>query len=302
MATHASYASLMVAECEKHGAKPVCDHPSYCRNDGKALYIGQSQHIAYSPHRNINRWFPSGWAAVRSNWAGLCSYAGRGNANSALCNVPSNAHAWKQPSQYNPGFICGKFGTLWPTHSRTRHGQTWSPTADPTTSTWLWSIADAKAPSALVHGRRVQSRADSCTDTPDFVDTYGTCAMYASNKWCSNGAPGVGWKSSWGTLGSKAVDACCACGKTPTANPIASPPPCATPASVPITVEGVFFAAHVQFSNFGTSAIVSHKSSNISLQRCVFKDCHVRHDRTVTTLAICCSHNNMALSTHIRNH
>jgi hypothetical protein len=56
---------------------------------------------------------------------------------------------------------------------------------------------------------------------------------------------------------------------------------CAMPASAPITVDGVLFAAHVQFSKFKTSAIVSPKSSNISLQKCVFKDCHVRaHQRT----------------------
>ena len=133
--------------------KPVCDHPSYCKTDPNALYIGQKSHIAYTPHRNTNSFFPSGWSTISSNWNGprvgktaacresshskakqsitkarvlvcglenspccaeprngLCSYTGKANGNSALCNIPANSHAWKSPSQSNPGFICGKSG------------------------------------------------------------------------------------------------------------------------------------------------------------------------------------------------
>ena len=42
-----NYAEAMVAECNKHQMKPVCDHPSYCKRDSKALYIGQAGFIGY---------------------------------------------------------------------------------------------------------------------------------------------------------------------------------------------------------------------------------------------------------------
>eukprot|EP01048_Picozoa_sp_COSAG05_P037602 COSAG05_NODE_17629_length_322_cov_0.690583_1_plen_61_part_01 len=28
-----SYSSLMIKACSRYSLKPVCDHPSYCRND-----------------------------------------------------------------------------------------------------------------------------------------------------------------------------------------------------------------------------------------------------------------------------
>ena len=87
--------------------KPVCEYPNYCRNDKKALYIGQQSYIAFASYRKINSWFPSGWSSISSNWDGLCGYTGNANGNSALCNVPINTHAWRTPGQYNPGFICG---------------------------------------------------------------------------------------------------------------------------------------------------------------------------------------------------
>ena len=40
-----TFSAAMVLECNRFGMKPVCEHPSYCRNDAKALYIGQSSHI-----------------------------------------------------------------------------------------------------------------------------------------------------------------------------------------------------------------------------------------------------------------
>ena len=50
-ATGGKYSSVMVKQCQLYGMKPVCDHPSYCRNDRAALYIGQSHHIANPSHR-----------------------------------------------------------------------------------------------------------------------------------------------------------------------------------------------------------------------------------------------------------
>ena len=105
------YASLMIQECQKYGMKPVCDHPDYCMNDPKSVYLGQARHIANPPDRNRSSWFPSGWSSISSNWNGLCSYTKDIMGDSSLCNVPINTHAWRSPSQYNPGFICGRCET-----------------------------------------------------------------------------------------------------------------------------------------------------------------------------------------------
>merc|ERR1711881_54385 len=90
--------------------KPVCDHPSYCKNDGRAVYLGQSGHLAYRPHRNNNNYSPPGLAAIRDNWNNLCSYTATANGNYALCNIPVNTHQWRHPGQVNPGFVCGMTG------------------------------------------------------------------------------------------------------------------------------------------------------------------------------------------------
>merc|ERR1712166_764833 len=98
----------MVDSCKQYGMKPVCDHRNYCKNDKKSLYIGQTHHLAYAPHRNNNGYMPSGFKAIASKWSNLCSYTNNANRNYALCNIPSNTHAWRHPGQYNPGFVCGK--------------------------------------------------------------------------------------------------------------------------------------------------------------------------------------------------
>jgi hypothetical protein len=107
IATKGSYSKLMIDRCAEYGMKPVCDHPSYCKNDAKSLYLGQSGHLAYKPHRNNNNSSPTGLAAIRDNWNGLCSYTAGANGDYALCNIPANSHSWRNPDQANPGFICG---------------------------------------------------------------------------------------------------------------------------------------------------------------------------------------------------
>ena len=105
-----SYSTAMITECKKWNMQPVCDHPSYCKNDGSALYIGQSGHIAYNPHRKIASYFPLSWSKILSNWNGVCSYTSKANGNNALCNIPTNTHAWRKPSQTASShqFVCGK--------------------------------------------------------------------------------------------------------------------------------------------------------------------------------------------------
>ena len=56
--TSGKYQDIMIKECSKYGMKPVCDHPHYCKSDSKALYIGQTHHIAYPGHRNNNGYGP----------------------------------------------------------------------------------------------------------------------------------------------------------------------------------------------------------------------------------------------------
>ena len=101
------YSEVMVSECAALGMKPVCDHPSYCKDDPKALYIGQTNHIAHRPQRSTNNYMPGSFASIRDHWDGLCSYTANANTNYALCNIPTNTHAWRSPEQYNPGFVCG---------------------------------------------------------------------------------------------------------------------------------------------------------------------------------------------------
>jgi hypothetical protein len=97
-----SYSAAMLAACRKVGMKPVCDHPNYCKNDGGALYIGQSSHIAYAPHRHNKAYMPTGFNKIQHMWNGVCSYTAHANGNNALCNIPKNSHAWRTPAQANP--------------------------------------------------------------------------------------------------------------------------------------------------------------------------------------------------------
>ena len=126
------------------------DHPSYCRNDPKALYLGQKKcaiscshllavvihmllltfagvlragcsHIAYAPHRKNPRFFAKGFQLISDKWDGKCSYCGKANQGMALCNIPVNSHSWKKPSQFggdkhppDPGFVCGREDTRVP--------------------------------------------------------------------------------------------------------------------------------------------------------------------------------------------
>ena len=107
-ASRGSYSAGMIHACGTIGMKPVCDHPSYCKNDAGALYIGQSSHLADPSTRRSNHNMPAGFAAIRDRWNGLCSYTANANASHALCNVPASALSWRLPAQYNPGFMCAR--------------------------------------------------------------------------------------------------------------------------------------------------------------------------------------------------
>merc|ERR1719445_2606896 len=84
-----NFDAVMIAECKKIGMKPICDHPSYCKNDANSIYIGQNHHIAYPPHRNNDSYFPAGWKDVRTQKLSgdFCTYTARANGNHALCSA-----------------------------------------------------------------------------------------------------------------------------------------------------------------------------------------------------------------------
>ena len=56
-----NYGNDMINECKKVGMKPVCDHPSYCKNDANSLYIGQTYGISDARQRKVASYFPSGF-------------------------------------------------------------------------------------------------------------------------------------------------------------------------------------------------------------------------------------------------
>ena len=80
---------------------PVCDHPSYCKDDGRSMYIGQDSHLSVQSVRENAT--PTGFAAMKEHWDGVCYYTSNANGPHALCATdgggnPSSGHAWMRPS------------------------------------------------------------------------------------------------------------------------------------------------------------------------------------------------------------
>ena len=106
-----NYSSLMISACAAADSamKPICYSPDFCKDDESALFIGQDSGLASPIDREFSGQVPRGFFDIASKWDGLCNYAGVGNGNAeAMCNTQSNLVSWKTPTQYNPGFICGK--------------------------------------------------------------------------------------------------------------------------------------------------------------------------------------------------
>jgi hypothetical protein len=94
--------------------KPVCDHPSYCKNDDNSIYIGQDHHLAYGPHLDTNSYFPSGFPAIKS-WLrnpGFCAYTARDNGDYALCFKNGGSHSWQLASSTYDKILCAQRGHL----------------------------------------------------------------------------------------------------------------------------------------------------------------------------------------------
>merc|ERR1712160_118689 len=103
-----NYDTIAVDECAKKGMKPLCDHPSYCKSDPRATYIGQTNHIALLPHLNQDSYFPKGWAELKGKFpAEFCTFTGpHGGTGKTLCTSGSS-HAWRTPSE-NKEIMCAK--------------------------------------------------------------------------------------------------------------------------------------------------------------------------------------------------
>ena len=101
----ASYKDVMPKECAKLGMKPVCDHPSYCRNSPKSIFIGGKSHLSYPPYRSPS-YTPCGFEDARSRLDGLCFY--RGDSSSYAMCQNGNSYTSRTLQQANPGFLCAK--------------------------------------------------------------------------------------------------------------------------------------------------------------------------------------------------
>ena len=109
------YSARMRETCKLYRMNPVCDHPSYCKNDEQSIYLGQKSHLSHPAYRfhkekkGKHIWNLKGWADIAHKWDGLCVYTNSANGNNALCNVPKNTHSWRNPNNYkSPGFMCGR--------------------------------------------------------------------------------------------------------------------------------------------------------------------------------------------------
>ena len=104
-----SYSEIMKDECAKINMKPLCDHPTYCKNNADAIYIGQSKHMAHKPDRVRNDYYPSGWGALRRKFPErFCTYTDHhGGHDKALCTEggEEGKHEWRTPA-YNNVFMC----------------------------------------------------------------------------------------------------------------------------------------------------------------------------------------------------
>ena len=87
--TSGKYSDIMIQDCAKVGMKPVCDHPSYCKTDSKAVYIGQSHHVAYPGHRHNG-----GCAATSSSIAQACG--------ASACGVSAGTDAQAAGQKMSP--------------------------------------------------------------------------------------------------------------------------------------------------------------------------------------------------------
>jgi len=121
------YNAISIRGCRKngHGWKPVCEHPSYCKNDRKSIYLGQQHHLSYGGHWHKNH-MSSTLLRYKSAFRqdGMCFYtANHGGKHKDLC-ANGNSHAWKTATQ-NRHYLCAKVTGTW-NDEVSHHRRTWN--------------------------------------------------------------------------------------------------------------------------------------------------------------------------------
>jgi len=107
------FSHFMRKTCERYGMKPVCDHKTYCKKDTRSLFLGQSHHLAYPPHRENTRYVPEHFQKIAKRWDGLCTYTGNQGNGKALCNIPKEKHQWKRMQEDDAdAFMCGRIASF----------------------------------------------------------------------------------------------------------------------------------------------------------------------------------------------
>lgn len=97
-----SYKDIMVAECTKHGMKPVCNQKSNCAG---GLWLGQSHMLSHGSQRRTKSYYPEGWSKISDKWNGLCTFDSGKNGKSQSCDL-GNTYQQKT-KENNPNFMCG---------------------------------------------------------------------------------------------------------------------------------------------------------------------------------------------------
>ena len=97
-----SYKDLMLAECAKHGMKPVCDDKHAC--DG-GLWIGNQHSLSHGSYRKNKSYNAEGWSKVEDQWAGLCTFKSDSSDAKQYCNLET--YNERTSKSVNPNFMCG---------------------------------------------------------------------------------------------------------------------------------------------------------------------------------------------------
>jgi hypothetical protein len=106
------FSNTMVTECAKYKMKPICEHPSYCKQysgpDGPALYLGQASHTAYGQFRKTMSNWPAGWSLAAANMFTQTGCTYQNPTSSSMCSHKPNGYGyvWDQWSAHR-GFVCG---------------------------------------------------------------------------------------------------------------------------------------------------------------------------------------------------
>ena len=96
--TSGEYSSLMVAECKKHGLKPVCTEASECKDNDEVLFVPGFEVLAYGNSSSNNQ--------AGAQYDKACTYG----KVEARCYESFVDRLVSRSAEENPVFLCGKAG------------------------------------------------------------------------------------------------------------------------------------------------------------------------------------------------